>query len=70
MDGAKMSGKDLLNEIIVKSGLPKEPLSRELYDLLTSAGVDPDHCTLEQLRSALADYLQDVLLASQRSYSK
>lgn len=65
-----MSGKELLKEVVVSSGLPEEPLARELHQLLDKAGLPVENCSLDDLRNILAEYLQDVLLQSQATYSK
>lgn len=53
---------NLFNQLIESTGLPKEEITRELEDLLSRAGVNSTNFSIEELREALANYLQDVLL--------
>ena len=59
-------GAELLKEVTEATGLPHEPIADELNRLITSAGLAADTITLEDLRSVLAEYLQDVMLEVQR----
>lgn len=53
---------NLFNQLIESTGLPKEEITRELEGLLSRAGVNSTDFSIEELREALANYLQDVLL--------
>ena len=55
-------GAKLLNDVAEATGLPKETISRELAELISTAGYDKETLTLDQLRHALAEYVQDILL--------
>ncbi len=53
---------DIFNQIVEFTGLPKEEIASELSEILRSYGLDPATVTMDQLRDAMTDYLQDVLL--------
>lgn len=59
-------GAALLKEVTEATGLPHEPIADELNRLITTAGLNSDSITLEDLRSVLAEYLQDVMLEVQK----
>lgn len=58
-------GEPLFDQVTDATGLPKELISKELDQLLDSAGVTRDEMTLDDLRQILAEYVQDVLLQIQ-----
>ncbi len=53
---------EIFNQIVEFTGLPKEEIANELTDILGSYGLNPATVTMEQLRDAMTNYLQDVLL--------
>ena len=57
-------GKKLIQEITQSTGLPENLIQDELTTLLTSAGIQPDNATLDDLRRILAEYMQEVLVAA------
>ncbi len=59
-----MQGKELIECLKQATGLPDGPLSRELDKLFAENGLSAEELTLENLRTLLASYLQDVLLAT------
>ena len=63
-------GAKLLGEVVDATGLPTEAISKELTELINAAGYREDNVTLEQLRHALAEYVQDILLAAKEDLSK
>ena len=63
-------GTKLINFVVENTGLPAEPVHRELNGLLEKHGVNPDSMTLEDLREVLADYLQDVFLELQEKENR
>jgi hypothetical protein len=65
-----MAGKDLLKELSSATGLPQEPVMKELTDLVTKANVSPEEIDIDTLREILAEYLQQVILESKEQYSK
>ncbi len=65
-----MTGSQLIETIVHSTDLPEEPLDRELKSLIKKAGMTPESLTLDQLRSVLADYLQEVLLDAKLDYEK
>lgn len=62
-------GKELLSEVILATGLPREALQKEINTLATKHGVATDQITLEDLRLILADYMQEVLIKAKDAYS-
>jgi hypothetical protein len=63
-------GEKLFSEVTEATGLPNETISRELAELITSAGYDKETLTLDQLRHALAEYVQDILLEAKDDLNK
>ena len=55
---------DLFSLVTSATGLPQEPVARELEEILRAAGINKINLTLEDLRSVLANYLQDILIAA------
>lgn len=53
---------EIFNQIVEFTGLPKEEIAGELTEILQSYGLNPATVTMEQLREAMTEYLQDVLL--------
>ncbi|OQW47783.1 MAG: hypothetical protein A4S09_14590 [Proteobacteria bacterium SG_bin7] len=53
---------EIFNQIVEFTGLPKEEIAGELTYILSSYGLNPATVTMEQLRDAMTNYLQDVLL--------
>lgn len=53
---------EIFNQIVEFTGLPKEEIANELSEILASYGLNPATVTMEQLRDAMSEYLQDVLL--------
>ena len=53
-------GTELLNAVVTLTGLPAAQVQSELGDILLSAGMDPKHLTLDQLRTVMAAYLNIV----------
>ena len=54
-------GSRLINKVIQLSGLPKELIEKEVFDILKKEGIKPDHVTEDILRQVLANYLRDIL---------
>ena len=65
-----MAGKELLEELTKNTGLPEEPVLKELNDILARAGLTPESLDIDSLRDVLAEYLQEILIESQNTYSK
>jgi hypothetical protein len=53
---------EIFNQIVEFTGLPKEEIANELAEILSGYGLNPATVTMDQLRDAMTDYLQDVLL--------
>jgi len=61
MGGGNM-GEDLLTQLLAATGLPQDLIAREVADLITAAGAQPEDLTLDQLRDIVANYLQEVMV--------
>jgi hypothetical protein len=53
-------GNKLFTQVTGLTGLPEELIGEELKTLLERKGVEPEQMTLESLREALADYLNQL----------
>ena len=53
-------GNKLFTQVTGLTGLPEELIGEELKTLLERKGVAPEHVTMESLREALADYLNQM----------
>lgn len=63
-------GAKLFTDVTEATGLPNEAISRELAEVISMAGYDKDTLTLDQLRHALAEYVQDILLEAKEDLAK
>lgn len=55
-------GNELTNTVVAATGLPTDPVERELNSLIVKHGTNPEEMTLDDLRDIMADYLQTVFL--------
>ncbi len=55
-------GKNLAKTVVQATGLPQNPVEKELQSLLVKHGTSPEDLTLDQLRDVMAEYLQTVFL--------
>lgn len=62
--------KKLVEDVIEHTGLPKRLIEKELYGLFEKAAVDTADINIETLRRALAEYLQEVILAAREEFSE
>ena len=53
-------GQALIQMVVSLTGLPEEPIRGELNQILEKSGHDSKNLTLEQLRIALAAYLESI----------
>ena len=53
-------GNKLFTQVTGLTGLPEELIGEELKTLLERKGVAPEQVTMESLREALADYLNQM----------
>ena len=53
-------GNKLFTQVTGLTGLPEELIGAELKTLLERKGVEPEQMTMESLREALADYLNQM----------
>jgi len=58
--GMNTMGNKLFTQVTGMTGLPEELIGEELKSLLERKGVEPEQMTLESLREALADYLNQL----------
>ena len=61
-------GEALIKTVIESTGLPSDTMEQELHRLIAKAGLQKDALTLDDMRSILADYLQDTLLSLKKTY--
>lgn len=66
---SKMTGTNLLKNLVRATGLPHEAVQREVDRLMQSSGKKAEELTLDDLRELLAEYLQDVLLSAKDEFS-
>lgn len=55
-------GERLFQTLVEATGLPQNPVEKELTSLLIKFEKHPDTLTLDELREVMADYLQTVFL--------
>lgn len=63
-----MSGRNLLNFIAELTGLPNDRIIRELQNIVQSKGLSVDDIELDDLREALASYLQEAVAGAHRRF--
>jgi hypothetical protein len=68
MEGDEMSGQTLIDQVVSETGLPADQLTRELVELLESAGITPETASLDELRLVLTEYVQDILVQAKEVY--
>lgn len=54
-------GRALLNQVISLTGIPSKTIRRELKSLLEQKNIDASQLTVDQLRSAVASYLREIM---------
>lgn len=62
-------GNPLIKTVVEATGLPEDPVQRELNQLIAQHGKNPDELTIEDLREIVADYLHSVMLECCEEYS-
>lgn len=65
-----MEGLALINEIIRASGLPEAWAQRRFESLLLDAGLTPTTAKLSDIRSVLADLLQEALVLTKEELAQ
>lgn len=65
-----MEGHKLIEKLALLTGLPNEAVNSELVSLVESYGIRPEALTVNDVRSILADYLQDILLSAKRELTE
>jgi hypothetical protein len=63
-------GNQLFKEVADATGLPLDLITTELSRVLTAKGVELSEVTIEDMRSALADYLREVIVEAKEKYSE
>lgn len=61
-------GAKIFETVCEATGLPQELIQKELKTLLETEGMSSDEVTVEELRSVLAKYLQEVLSGAKENY--
>ena len=64
-----MKGQELIVELIKATELPEKSLTIEVNRLLQQANKKNEDLTMDDLRSILASYLQEVLLEAKQIHS-
>lgn len=59
---------NLFEKVVQGTGLPEELVSQDFLKVITDKGYEKNSLTLDQLRDALADYLQEVILQARDEY--
>lgn len=57
-------GQELIDTVLTLTGLPAEQISEEMETILASFGKDKQTLTLQELRDALAGYLETFQIDS------
>lgn len=57
-------GRNLVEEVIEHIDLPHDFLVKEIAELLERTKLNPEAADLDELRRAVASYLQDVFIAT------
>lgn len=63
-----MKENRLIDELVSSTGLPQDPVEKELATLVKAAGLTPQALNLEELRQVMTKYLQEVLLEAKDTY--
>ena len=59
---------NLFEKVVQGTGLPEELVSQDFLKVITDKGYEKNSLTLDQLRDALADYMQEVILQARDEY--
>lgn len=59
----------LIKTVVEATGLPEDPVQRELNQLIAQHGKNPDDLTIDDLREIVADYLHSVMMEACDEYS-
>jgi hypothetical protein len=54
----ELAGMELLSQLVKLTGLPSESVEKELANILSDRGIEPETMTLDDFRLALADYME------------
>jgi len=54
------TGDELFETVVELTGLPQDAVTHELSQILDNQGCSSENLTLEDLRSALVDYLESL----------
>jgi len=60
-------GNELFKKVTEATGLPEDLIAKELSDVLSTHGITTGDVDMEQLRSAMAQYLRQVILGAKDS---
>lgn len=53
-------GAELLEQVVMMTGLPKELIMTEMNQILARSGVSPQKMTVDDLRNAMVHYLESL----------
>lgn len=59
-------GETLLRKVVQATGLPQDPVQRELEEFIEHHGKSPQDLTLDEFRDIMVEYLQSVFLDLQK----
>jgi hypothetical protein len=59
-------GETLLRKVVQATGLPQDPVQKELEVFIEQHGISPQDLTLDELRDVMVEYLQSVFLELQQ----
>ncbi len=59
--GRRKKGDALLTHVVKLTGLPTEVLTKELKEILERKNINLNHLNLEQLRTAAASYVREIM---------
>jgi hypothetical protein len=59
-------GETLLRKVVQATGLPQDPVQKELEVFIEQHGISPQDLTLDELRDVMVEYLQSVFLELQK----
>ncbi len=53
---------DLIDSLVLYSGLPEEYARRRLMFLIREHGLSPEHISVNEIREVAASFLQEIIL--------
>jgi len=68
-EGGEKAGLELIQTLVAATGLPPDLIEKELQRILRGSGHTGENLTLEQLRVAMAAYLDSIRADLESSFS-